>query len=195
VHIPIDVVAQFSSWLDSGSDLTNLALVQRSWCHPAQAELFGTVVLKCPIRAQLFVEAFVRNMGPGNPLWHLGIDRLHLENFVRHIYVDIPENYSQKRFYGNLSTILPLLVNLRSLYIVMRRWNNHIWEIELGKFLPEHAPPSLQRLCIQVSNHCNLKACRTHRHCRFHQEIQMHCCSHVSEIASKRNIGLLHGAT
>jgi hypothetical protein len=66
-------------------------------------------------------------------------------------------NYSQKCFYGNLSTILPILTNLRSLYIVMRRWNNHIWEIELGKFLPEHAPPSLERLCIQVSKWCKVK--------------------------------------
>jgi hypothetical protein len=131
--------------------------VQRSWCYPAQAELFSTVILKCPIRIQLFVEAFVRNIGPGNPLWNLRIGRLHLESFVRHIYVDIPENYSQARFYANLITILPLLGNLRSIFIVMRRWENHIWQIELGKLLPEHAPPSLERLCIQVSRYCNVK--------------------------------------
>jgi len=134
-----------------------MALVQRSWCYPAQSELFGTVILNCPICAQLFVEAFVRNIGPGNPCGRMGIDRLHLETFVRHIYVDVPENYSQVQFYGNLATILPLLSNLRSLYIVIRRWNNHIWEVELGKFLPEHAPPSLERLCIQVCKYCNVK--------------------------------------
>ena len=92
IYIPLEIVAQISGWLDTGSDLTNMALVQRSWCYPAQAELFSTVILKCPIRMQLFVEAFVRNIGPGNPLWSLRIGRLHLENFVRHIYVDIPEN-------------------------------------------------------------------------------------------------------
>jgi hypothetical protein len=157
IYLPLEIVAQISGWLDTGSDLTNMALVQRSWCYPAQAELFSTVILKCPIRIQLFVEAFVRNIGPGNPLWNLRIGRLHLESFVRHIYVDIPENYSQARFYANLITILPLLGNLRSIFIVMRRWENHIWQIELGKLLPEHAPPSLERLCIQVSRYCNVK--------------------------------------
>lgn len=155
--MPIDIVAQIVRWMDVGSDLTNMALVQRSWCHPAQSELFGTVILKCPIRTQLFVEAFVRNIGPGNPLRRMGVDRVHLENFVRHIYVDIPENYTQGRFYGNLVTILPLLRNLRSLYLVMRRWNDHIWDVELGKFLPEHAPPTLNRLCIEVSKHCDVE--------------------------------------
>jgi len=38
----------------------------------------------------------------------------------------------------------------------MRRWENHIWQVELGKLLPEHAPPSLKRLCIQVSRYCNV---------------------------------------
>jgi hypothetical protein len=134
-----------------------VALVQRSWCRPAQVELFGTVILKCPIRVQLFVEAFVRNIGPGNPLWNMGIDRLPLESFVRHIYISIPENYSQARFYANIVTILPLLRNLRSMYLVMRRWDNHIWEVQLGTFLPEHAPPSLERLCIQVSQCFNFQ--------------------------------------
>jgi hypothetical protein len=131
-----------------------MALVQRSWCHPAQVQLFGTVVLKCPVRAQLFVEAFVRNIGPGSPHWRMGVSHLCLETFVRHVYVNIPVNYTQKRFYSNLSTILPLLINMRSLYIVMRCWSNHIWEIEFGRFLPEHAPPSLEHLCIQVSKQC-----------------------------------------
>jgi hypothetical protein len=148
-------VAEVVGWLDSGSDLSNAALVQRTWCCPAQVRLFGSVTLKCPLRAQLFVEAFVRNIGPGNPCWRMGMDRLHLECFVRHIYVDVPENYSQVLFYTNLTTILPLLTNLRSLYIMMRRWDSHIWRIELGKYLPEHAPPSLGRLCIQVSEYCN----------------------------------------
>lgn len=128
-----------------------MALVQRSWCYPAQVVLFGTIILKCPVRAQLLVEAFVRNIGPGNPLRHMGINRLRLESFVHHIYLDIPENYSQVQFFGNLSTILPLLRNLHSLYIMMRRWDDQIWEVELGRSLPEHAPPSLKRLCIQVS--------------------------------------------
>ena len=103
-----------------------MALVQRSWCHPAQAELFGTVILKCPVRVQLFVEAFVRNIGPSNPLQKMGVDRLRLESFVRHVYVDIPENYSQAQFYASLITILPLLNNLCSIYLVMRRWENRI---------------------------------------------------------------------
>jgi hypothetical protein len=137
----------------------------------------------------------VRNIGPGNPVWHLGIDRLRLEIFVRHIYVDIPENYSQKKFYGNLATILPLLTNLHSLYIVMRRWDNHIWEIELGKFLPDHAPPSLKRLSIQVSNYCNLKQYRIHNYSRFHRVTQMLCCSHASDVLSNWWIGLVHGTT
>jgi hypothetical protein len=64
VNIPIDIVAQIVGWLDSGRDLTSMALVQCSWCGPAQAELFRAVILKCPVRAQLFVEAFVRNLGP-----------------------------------------------------------------------------------------------------------------------------------
>lgn len=148
-------MAEVVGWLDSGSDISNVALVQRSWHHPAQIRLFGTVTLKCPVRAQLFVEAFVRNIGPGNPRWQMGMGRLRLERFVRHIYFDVPENYSQVRFYANLTTILPLLSNLRSLYVMMRRWNNHVWQIELGKYLPEHAPPSLERLCIQVSTYCN----------------------------------------
>ena len=143
--------------MDAGSDLTNMALVQRSWCHPAQVQLYGTVILKCPVRTQLLVEAFVRNMGPGNPSRRLGVDRLRLEIFIRHIYIDIPENYTQAQFYGNIATIFPLLSNLRSLYIVMRCWNNHIWEVELGKFLPEHAPLSLEHLFIQVSQYCNVK--------------------------------------
>ena len=149
----MDIVAEVVGWLNSGSDVSNAAQVQRSWRHPAQAKLFGTVTLKCPLRAQLFVEAFVRNIGPGNPCWHMGADRLRLECFVRHIYIDVPENYSQVRFYTNLTTILPLLSNLRSLYIMMRRWSDHVWRIELGKYLPEHAPPSLERLCIQVSKY------------------------------------------
>src|SRR5882762_137434 len=157
VNIPLDIVAQVAGWLDSGSDLTSMALVQQSWCYPAQIELFGTVVLKCPIRAQLFVEAFIRNIGPGNPLKRIGIGRLRLECFVHHIYVDIPCNYSQRQFYGNIITVLPLLSNLRSLYIMMRRWDKYIWELELGKFLPEHAPRSLVRLCIQVSEYCKVK--------------------------------------
>jgi hypothetical protein len=160
--IPLDIVTQVAGWLDSGSDLTNMALAQRSWCYPAQVALFGSVVLTCPVRTQLFVEAFVRNMGPGNPLRRMGVDRLRLECFVHHIYLDVPENYSQVHFYGNISTILPLLSNLRSLYIMLRRWDNQIWDIELGKFLPEHAPSSLTQLCIQVSDHCDI-----HKQCAY----------------------------
>src|SRR6266849_3153822 len=128
-----------------------MALVQRSWCYPAQVKLFGMVILKCPVHAQLFVEAFVRNIGPGNPLRRMGVGRLRLEIFVRHIYMDVPANYPQSQFYDNLVTVLPLLKNLRSLYIVMRRWDDRIWRLELGKFLHENAPLSLERLCIQVS--------------------------------------------
>jgi hypothetical protein len=172
-----------------------MALVRRSWCYPAQVELFGTVILKCPVRAQLFVEAFVRNIGPASPHWRMGVDRLHLETFVRHIYVDIPENYSQKSFYGNLSTILPLLTNLRSLYVVMRRWNSHIWEIELGRFLPEHAPPSLERLSVQVSKWCQfriiLHSCSYHR---FQQAIRMLYCSRGQTTNGGRH-GLARGRT
>ena len=155
VHIPVDIVVEVVGWLDSGSDISNAALVQRSWCYPTQVRLFGAVTLRCPVRTQLFVEAFVRNIGPGNPRWRMGMDRLRLECFVRHIYIDVPENYSQVRFYANITTILPLLRNLRSLYVMMRRWNDHVWQIELGKYLPEHAPPSLERLCIQASIYCN----------------------------------------
>jgi len=59
-----------------------MALVQQSWRHPAQAKLFGMVILKCPVRAQLFVEAFVQNIGPENPHWQMGVDRLRLETFA-----------------------------------------------------------------------------------------------------------------
>jgi hypothetical protein len=166
VHIPIDIVAQIVGWLDSGRDLTNVALVQRSWCDPAQAELFRAVILKCPVRAQLFVEAFVRNLGPDNPATRRGAQRLHLERFVRYIYVDVPENYSQTEFYNSLVTILPLLTNLQSLYILMRCWDKYIWDIQLGKHLPQHAPPSLQCLYIQVSSRLNIQYFLTH-HCKL----------------------------
>jgi hypothetical protein len=156
VHIPIDIVAQIVGWLDSGRDLTNVALVQRSWCDPAQAELFRAVILKCPVRAQLFVKAFVRNLGPDNPATRRGAQRLHLERFVRYIYVDAPENYSEEEFYGSIASILPLLDNIRSLYIVLRSWDQYIWNVLLGKYLPEHAPSSLQQLSIQVSRYFNI---------------------------------------
>jgi len=151
VVAPLDVVANIAKHLDSGNDLGNMALVERSWCYPAQVELFRAVVLKCPVRAQLFVEAFLRNLGPDNPLIRSGIKRLPLEMFVRHIYMDVPENYSQAEFYCNLASVLPLLGNLRSLYIMMRRWDNYIWNELLGKHISEHAPPKLQHLCVQVS--------------------------------------------
>jgi hypothetical protein len=153
VSIPIDIVTQIVGWMDSGGDLASMALVQRSWCYPAQVELFRAVILKCPVRAQLFVEAFIRNLGPGNPVMRRGSQRLHLERYVRYIYVDVPENYSQTEFYNSLGSILPLLTNLQSLYILMRRWDKYIWDIQLGKHLPQHAPPSLQYLCIQVSSY------------------------------------------
>lgn len=174
-----------------------MALVQRSWCHPAQAELFGTVILTCPVRVQLFVEAFVRNIGPGNPLQKMGVDRLRLESFVRHVYVDIPENYSQARFYASLVTILPLLNNLRSIYLVMRRWENRIWEVELGRLMPEHAPPSLERLCIQVSKDCGVKMISYSRsYSRFWRGIQMLYYLHVSQIPTfGGGIGLARGDT
>ena len=156
VNVPIDVITHIAKQLDSGCDLGNMALVERSWCYPAQVELFRAVVLKCPVRAQLFVEAFLQNLGPGNPLIRKGVKRLRLEMYVRHIYVDVPENYSQTEFYCNLTSVLPLLGNLRSLYIMMRRWDNHIWNVLLGKYIPEHAPSQLQRLCIQVSVYYHL---------------------------------------
>jgi hypothetical protein len=173
-----------------------MALVQRSWCHPAQSELFRTVVLKCPVRAQLFIEAFVRNIGPGNPLWRMGINRVRLESLVRHIYVDIPENYTQGQFYGNLVTIFPLLSNLRSLYLVMRRWNDHIWDVELGKFIPEHAPRSLERLSIEVSKYyrASTPVC-LRSHSRSQQAIQVLYCSHVGRISAGGGVGLVHGST
>jgi len=149
-----------------------MALVQRSWCYPAQVELFRAVILKCPLRAQLFVEAFVRNLGPGNPAIRRGVNRLPLERYVRYIYVDVPENYSQTDFYNSLGSFLPLLTNLQSLYIVMRRWDVYIWDIQLGKHLPEHAPPSLQRLCIQVSGHINTMIYYLSLQLRFPQVIQ-----------------------
>lgn len=167
VHIPYDIVAQVAGWLDSGGDLTNMALVQRSWCHPVQLELFRAVILKCPVRAQLFVAAFVQNLGPGNPSIRSGANRLPLERYVRHILLDVPENFSQAEFYGNLATILPLLENLCSLYVVMRRWNDYAWQLQLGKYFPEHAPPSLQRLCIQVSRFYNVHIYRISIHGHF----------------------------
>jgi hypothetical protein len=81
-----------------------------------------------------------------------GINRLPLENYVRHIYMDVPETYPQDEFYGIITSILPLLENLRSLYFVLRHWNKYIWNVQLGSYIPEHAPPSLQRLSIQVSH-------------------------------------------
>jgi hypothetical protein len=155
VNIPLDVVIQIVGWLDSGCDLANMALVQRSWCYPAQVELFRAVILKCPLRAQLFVEAFVRNLGPGNPAIRRGVNRLPLERYVRYIYVDVPENYSQVEFYGNLASILPLLDRLCSLYVVLRCWDKYIWNAQLGSYLSEFAPPSLQFLSIQVSGYFN----------------------------------------
>jgi hypothetical protein len=156
VSIPIDIVTQIVGWMDSGGDLASMALVQRSWCYPAQVELFRAVILKCPVRAQLFVEAFIRNLGPGNPVMRRGSQRLHLERYVRHIYVDVPENYSQDEFYGSLATILPLLDNIHSLYIVLRSWDKYIWNVLLGSYLPEHAPSSLQLLSIEVSRYFNI---------------------------------------
>jgi hypothetical protein len=50
IDIPLDVVAQIFGWLGVGRDLTNVALVQQLWCHLVQTELFGTVILKCPLR-------------------------------------------------------------------------------------------------------------------------------------------------
>ena len=41
--------------------------------------------------------------------------------------------------------------------VVMRCWENHIWQIQLGKLLPEHASPSLECLYIQVSRYYNVK--------------------------------------
>jgi hypothetical protein len=38
----------------------------------------------------------------------------------------------------------------------MRSWNEHVWTVQLGTDLPEHAPPSLQHLCIQVSGLYNI---------------------------------------
>jgi hypothetical protein len=136
--------------LGIGNDLANLALVQRSWCDPAQQELFRAIVFKCPVRMQLFIDALVRNIGPANPPIRGGHNRLPLEKLVRHIYLDVPDNYGQGEFYGIIASILPLLSNLSSLYIVMRRWDSHILDIYLGEYIPEHAPSSLQRLLIQV---------------------------------------------
>jgi hypothetical protein len=152
IHFPHDIVCEVFGWLNLGNDLTNLALVQRSWCHPAQRELFRAIVLKCPVRMQLFIDALVRNIGPANPPIRRGHNRLCLERLVRHMYLDVPNNYAQGEFYGNIASILPVLTNLRSLYIAMRRWDNHILDIYLGEYLPEHAPPNLQCLSIQVGN-------------------------------------------
>jgi len=156
VNIPYDIVAQVARCLDSRGDLTNMALVQRSWCYPVQLELFRAVILKCPVCAQLFVAAFVQNLGPGNPSIRSGTNRVPLERYVRHILLDVLENFSQEEFYGNLATILPLLENLRLLYVITQRWDDYAWQLHLGKYLPEHALPSLQRLCIQVSRFYNV---------------------------------------
>jgi hypothetical protein len=195
VNIPFDIVCQIAGWLNVGSHLTNMALVQRSWCEPVQRELFRAVILKCPIRAQLLVEAFVRNIGPGNPFKRRGAGRSPLENFVYHIYLDIPENFSQAEFYGNLATILPLLENLRSLYIVMRSWNEHVWTVQLGTDLPEHAPPSLQRLCIQVSGLYNIRVTLYSVILQIHAGIQILDCLHVSQTLISGKRGLQNGIT
>jgi len=195
VNIPLDVVTQIVRWLDSGCDLANVALVQRSWCYPAQVELFRAVILKCPLRAQLFVEAFVRNLGPGNPAIRRGVNCLPLERYVRYIYVDVPENYSQADFYNSLGSFLPLLTNLQSLYIVMRRWDVYIWDIQLGKHLPEHAPPSLQRLCIQVSGHMNTMIYYLSLQLRFPQVIQPPGRSRTGQTSIGGGHGLRSGNT
>jgi hypothetical protein len=173
-----------------------MALVQRSWCEPEQRELLRAVIFKCPVRVQLFVEAFIRNLGPGNPLIRKDVYRSRLETFVHHIYLDIPENFSQAEFYGNLITILPLLENLRSLYIVMRRWDDYVWNVQLGRYLPEHAPPRLQRLCMQVSGSCNVHVTSYSQPLfRFTLGTQMLDCLHVTQMLIGGEHGLRNGST
>jgi hypothetical protein len=110
--------------------------------------------------------------------------------------MDAPENYLQDEFHGNIATIIPLLENLRSLYIVLRRWGKYVWNVQLGSYFPEHAPPSLQLLSIQVNGYFMQHVLHTRvltPFIRYQLEILLLKCSLVKVLFGGGN-GLRHGS-